>query len=95
MSADFDRIRGLVVLMNAARPDHRLDVLKFAVTNYGGRWDLPSERIGEYQPAIVEIQVFGIHAMAEDVDQLAEAWLTAARDMLEAAERETQNSEGA
>jgi len=67
-------------------PDERLPALKRAVLAHGGRWDLPSERCEDYHPALVSLQVFGVHAMAATLDELSRNWMRAAGNMLEAEE---------
>jgi hypothetical protein len=53
---------------------------------HGGRWDLPSEVSGIYEPALISLQVFGVHAMAEMLDELPRNWMRAAANILEGGE---------
>jgi hypothetical protein len=64
----------------------RLEILKRAVIAHGGRWDLPSDISGVYQPALISLQVFGVHAMADTLDELPRNWMRAAANILEGEE---------
>jgi hypothetical protein len=70
----------------------RLDALKQAVIRNGGRWDLPSELPGIYRPALVSLQVFGVYAMAETLEELPRNWMRAARNVLAARENEEDHN---
>jgi hypothetical protein len=63
------------------------------VLAYGGRWDLPSELTEDYRPALVSLQVFGVHAMAATLDELPRNWMRTAGNLLEA-ERQGTNKRG-
>jgi len=84
IGADTTAVSRLVAALAATPPDDRLSVLKRAVLAHGGRWDLPSEIPEDYCPALVSLQVFGIHAMAASLDELPRNWMRAAANMLEA-----------
>lgn len=66
----------------------RLETLKRTVIAHGGRWDLPSDALGIYQPALISLQVFGVHAMADTLDNLPRNWMRAAGNILDAQGRE-------
>jgi hypothetical protein len=85
--ANLGAVSRLVVDLATTPPDERLPALKRAVLAHGGRWDLPSERSEAYRPALVSLQVFGIHAMAPSLDELPRNWMRAAQNMLEATEQ--------
>ncbi len=85
--ADFAALSRLVAALATTPPDERLSALKRAVLANGGRWDLPSELSDVYRPALVSLQVFGIHAMAPSLDELPRNWMRAAGNMLEAEEQ--------
>lgn len=74
--------RALWRLWRRHRPTGRLSALKRAVLAHGGRWELPSELTGIYRPALVSLQVFGIHAMAPTLDELPRNWMRAAGNVL-------------
>jgi hypothetical protein len=74
----------LVADLATTPPDERLSALKRAVLAHGGRWDLPSEISGVYRPALLSLQVFGVHAMAATLDELPRNWMRAAGNILEA-----------
>lgn len=82
--ANIAAVSRLVAALEATSPNDRLPALKHAVLAHGGRWDLPSEISGVYRPALVSLQVFGIHAMAASLDELPRNWLRAAGNVLEA-----------
>lgn len=83
---DISRIDCLLVDLKACRNEARLEILKRAVIAHGGRWDLPSGALGVYQPALISLQVFGVHAMADNLDELPRNWMRAAGNILESAE---------
>ncbi len=85
--ANHAAVSRLVAALATTPPDERLSVLKRAVLAHGGRWDLPSELTEAYRPALVSLQVFGIHAMAPSLDELPRNWMRAAGNMLEAEEQ--------
>ena len=76
----------LIDALAALPADQRLEALRRAVIRNGGRWDLPSELPGIYRPALVSLQVFGVHAMAETLEELPRNWMRAARNVLAARE---------
>lgn len=81
---DTTALDALVKALAALSAAQRLDALKQAVLRNGGRWDLPSEFPGIYRPALVSLQVFGVHAMAETLEELPQNWMRAARNVLAA-----------
>ena len=83
-SANIAAVSHLVTALEAISPDDRLSALKRAVLAHGGRWDLPSEHTEAYRPALVSLQVFGVHAMAASLDELPRNWMRAAGNILEA-----------
>ncbi len=80
---DTDRIAELLAELDVSAQCHRLEILKQAVVAHGGRWDLPSEVSGVYEPALFSLQVFGVHAMAETLDELPRNWMRAAANILD------------
>jgi hypothetical protein len=85
---DLRQIACLVADLKVTPQEIRLEILKRAVIAHGGRWDLPSDVRGIYQPALISLQVFGVHAMADTLDELPRNWMRAAGNILEAQERE-------
>ncbi len=84
MACDYD-IAALRALADhlASRPaERRLEALKRAVIEHGGRLDLPSEKPGVYQPVLLSAQVFGVCAFAETIDELPVNWLRTAENVL-------------
>ncbi len=81
---DFDRasLEDFVSTLKSTPPADRLGALNRAVIEHGGRWDMPSDEPGLYQPIMVSAQVFGICAFASDVDELPRNWLRAAENAL-------------
>ena len=89
---DTSALGALIKALAALPAAQRLDALKRAVIRSGGRWDLPSEISGIYRPALVSLQVFGVHAMAETLEELPRNWMRAALNVLTACEKqEDQN----
>ena len=80
------RIAELLAELEVSAQRHRLIILKRAVVAHGGRWDLPSEVSGVYEPALISLQVFGVHAMAETLDELPRNWMQAAANILDGGE---------
>lgn len=85
---DTEALDALVKAVAGLPTEWRLDVLRQAVIRHGGRWDLPSELPGIYRPVLVSMQVFGVHAMAETLEELPENWMRAARNVLGARQTE-------
>ncbi|WP_171178621.1 hypothetical protein [Ruegeria sp. HKCCD8929] len=81
---DLNRIRLAVDTLANTSISGCLDKLKLLIIKHGGRGDLPSERIGEYNPLIKSAELFGVYAMAEDAAELPKNWLIAARNILSA-----------
>jgi len=80
---DTGRIAELLAELGVSAQRHRLEILKRAVVAHGGRWDLPSDVSGVYEPALLSLQVFGVHAMAESLDELPRNWMRAAANLIE------------
>ena len=83
---DIGQITCLLDDLRVSPQEARLEILKRAVIAHGGRWDLPSDVRGVYQPALISLQVFGVHAMADSLDELPRNWMRAAANILEGAE---------
>ena len=83
---DISQIACLLDDLRVSPQEARLEILKRAVIAHGGRWDLPSDALGIYQPALISLQVFGVHAMADTLDELPRNWMRAAGNILEGAE---------
>jgi len=83
---DTGRIAELLAELDVSAQRHRLEILKQAVVAHGGRWDLPAEVSGGYEPALISLQVFGVHAMAETLDELPRNWMRAAANILDGGE---------
>ncbi|AVO37364.1 hypothetical protein [Pukyongiella litopenaei] len=84
------RIAAAIELLKRVNPERRLARLRKLILNNGGRWDLPSEARGRdgapiYNPLLISVELFGVYAMADDVDELAKNWMRCARNILDAA----------
>ena len=79
---DFQKVAGLLSDLEVAQAEARMKILRRAVMQNGGRWDLPAENPNEYDPALKEVQVFGVFAMAYDLDDLPRNWMRAAMNIL-------------
>ena len=80
---DISQITCLLADLKVTPQEARLETLKRAVIAHGGRWDLPSDVSGVYEPALLSLQVFGVHAMAESLDELPRNWMRAAANIIE------------
>lgn len=90
---DISRIAGAVDALERMEPEARVLALKNLADNNGGRLDLPSEARGPdgapiYDPLIKSVEVFGVYAMADKLDELPKNWMLAARNILSAADDE-------
>jgi len=83
---DIAQIGCLLDDLKVTPQETRIEILKRAVIAHGGRLDLPSDVRGVYQPALISLQVFGVHAMADSLDELPRNWMRAAANILEGAE---------
>jgi len=75
-------LKGLLARTREAPAERRLAILKQAVVEHSGCWDLPSDVPGIYQPVLMSIQIFGVYAMAESLEQLPGNWMRAAGNIL-------------
>lgn len=87
---DIAQIAALVVDLELTAIEKRLDVLKSAVITSGGRWDLPSAKQGAYDPFLMSIQVFGVYAMADNLEELPRNWMRLSVDILDAAQNSAE-----
>ncbi|MEM7734042.1 MAG: hypothetical protein AAF280_14840 [Pseudomonadota bacterium] len=83
------RLRGVIEILEKLDPSARLEALKKLITNNGGTWDLPSQKIGAdgnpiYMPALMSLNLFGVYAMAEVLEELPRNWMKAAQNILDA-----------
>lgn len=81
---DIGQIACLLADLKVSSQESRLEILKRAVIAHGGRWDLPSDASGVYRPSLISLQVFGVHAMADTLDELPRNWMRAAQNILDA-----------
>lgn len=82
---DLDQVKSAYQILEKIIDAERLDALKDMVVASGGRWDLPSAEPGVYDPVLMSIQVFGVHAMSASIEELPRNWMRAAANMLQAA----------
>jgi hypothetical protein len=85
------QLRATIELLEYVAPQNRLMALQNLVVNNGGRWDFPSvaqkpDGTPVYQPAIMEAQLFGVFAMAENLDELPKNWISAAGNIVRASD---------
>lgn len=73
-----------IAVLDAMPADRHLERIKARVIETGGTWDLPAKDPATYDPLLKTIQLHGIFAMAERLDELAKNWLKAARTTLDA-----------
>ena len=79
---DVRKTANLLSELEMAPAKLRMNILRRAVMQNGGRWDLPAENAEEYNPTLKEVQVFGVFAMAHDVEDLPRHWMRAAMNIL-------------
>jgi hypothetical protein len=86
MSADgqIASIAAEIATLELIRPGSRLAHLRTRVIETGGTWDLPAADPATYDPLLKSIQLHGIFAMSDKIDELAKNWLKAARNTLDA-----------
>ncbi|KPU84206.1 hypothetical protein JI58_04265 [Marinosulfonomonas sp. PRT-SC04] len=87
---DIDLIAALVADLELTPIEERLETLKSAVITSGGRWDLPSAKRGVYEPFLMSIQVFGVYAMADSLEELPRNWVRLAANILDAAQNSAE-----
>lgn len=83
---DIGRIAAAVDALERVDPEARLLALKNLSDNNCGRMDIPAMTDGAliYNPLIKSVEVFGVYAMADDLDELPKNWILAARNILSA-----------
>lgn len=84
LATNLARIRDVVDLLKHVPADNRLLAIQNLCDNNGGRWDPRISLPDLKQPCLYEIQVFGVPAMAENVEDISANWLRAANNILEA-----------
>ncbi|WP_208348744.1 hypothetical protein [Pseudaestuariivita rosea] len=78
---DLRHLEAALDLMARTDPLERLQCLKALCVTYG-LWTIP-EPPTLYSPVIYEIQLFGVAAMASDIEALPRNWMRAARNVLD------------
>ncbi|MCA0905156.1 hypothetical protein LCM27_01955 [Ruegeria marisrubri] len=82
---DIPSIKLVVEALEQCHPSRKLVALQHIANHNGGRLDVPSVN-GQYVPLISSIELFGVYAMAEDVEDLPKNWIKAATNILQADE---------
>ena len=80
----FARVAELLAELERFDADQRLEALRKAALHCGGRADLPAHDATIYDPLVKSIEVFGVYAMAEELDELACNWMRAASNIMDA-----------
>jgi len=88
---NMQRLRGTIEVLRTVSPEGQMLALRNLATDNGGRYDLPSERLGAdgqpvYMPLLLSVSVFGVYAMSDNIDELPKNWILAATNILEADE---------
>ena len=84
---DVSRIERAIKTLSETAPElRRAKLIEMALQN-GGKWDLPSagkraDGTPIYDPLIKSIEVFGVYAMAEDLEEIAKNWMIAANNIV-------------
>lgn len=84
---DIAQIADLIADLEITPIEEQLEVLITTAHASGGRCDLPSAKQGVYAPLLVSIQVFGVYAMSDTLEDLPRNWTKTATNILDA----TQN----
>lgn len=77
---EMNRIHDALEVLNSVSIDAQLCQLKSMCVAHG-IWSVP-EIPGEYSPVLYEIQLFGVPAIANDIEALPANWKRAARNIL-------------
>lgn len=80
---DTARIRPALDLLAQIADGTRLLQLKNLALNNGGVWGVP-DNPADFNPALFEVQLFGVSAFADDPAMLPDNWMRAARNILDA-----------
>jgi len=78
---DIPRVRATLMLLDDISPDARLIHLENLCVN-NGTWPFPPNH-SAYRPVLYEISLFGVSAVADDIDALPRNWQRAARNILQ------------
>lgn len=87
---DIDQIADLIADLEITPIEEQLEVLITTAHASGGRCDLPSAKRGIYDPILVSIQVFGVYAMADTLEELPRNWARTAANILDAAQNSAE-----
>lgn len=86
---DIPRVKGALGLLSDISPAAQLLQLKNMCDNNDGTWGIPPNA-KSYQPALYEMSLFGVPAIATDPDELPANWRRAVTNILEALALEAQ-----
>lgn len=78
LAATIDRLEG-------RPPAAQLQVLEALCVEHGGTWSIPQpapQGARRYAPVLYEMSLFGVAAMADDIEALPRNWMKAARSLL-------------
>lgn len=77
---DIPRIQAALSLLSDVSPEARLLQLENLCVN-NGTWSIPKNH-SDYSPVLYEISLFGVPAIADDIERLPDNWMRAARNIL-------------
>lgn len=77
---DIPRVQAALALLGDISPEARLLQLENLCVN-NGTWSIPKNH-RDYSPVLYEISLFGVPAIADDIERLPGNWLRAARNIL-------------
>lgn len=83
---DIGRLDAIVEMLDEIPHDARLLAMRNLCQNNGGHWDIPSDMKADSEQILVTIHMFGVSAFAFNLDELSRNWLTAARNIVKAAQ---------
>lgn len=78
---DIPRVQAALSLLNDISPEARLLQLENLCVN-NGTWSIPKNH-SDYSPVLYEISLFGVPAVADEIDALPRNWQRAARNILQ------------
>lgn len=86
MIPDFDELRALVPIIECQPAHLRLWALKVAAITTGGVVHIPEPgpggAVAPFRPVLASIEVHGVFAMSDTVEDLAANWVRVARTIL-------------
>lgn len=87
LHVEMSRVSSALALLGLCAGSNQLLQLRNLCINNGGTWTVPEDP-ETYKPCFFEAQLFKIHAMARDPEDLPRNWMIAAQRELEGYQQE-------